>query len=272
MNAKPPQIFHNKVGVVMGVANRFSIATGIASVLRDMGAELIFSYLPDTTGKMATRVNKVLSPWNITLVEPCDVLDDQSIHAFFTKVQQTYGHIDFLVHSIAYAPLEDLKQKTINTSRQGFLKTMNVSVYSFLACAQKAAQLMNQGGTILTMSYYGGQKVVPGYNVMGIAKSALEAAVRYISYDLGAKGIRVNAISAGPIKTLAASAVGVSKMLKHYEDISPLQSTVSQKQVGESAAYLLSHLSSGTTGEVVHVDGGYHIMGLHKADEATKTS
>lgn len=257
-----PPLFQGKVGVVMGVANQFSIATGVAQVLRAMGAELALSYLPDPKGKMARRVRKVVDPWKPGYWAPCDVLSDASIADFFEGLAQTYAKVDFLVHSIAYAPLEDLKKSTLETSRQGFLDTMNVSVYSFIACLRAASEVMKDGGSVVTMSYYGGEKVIPGYNIMGVAKSALEAAVRYSAYDLGPRGIRVNAISSGPVKTLAASAVGVSKIIQRYRGLSPLQKNISQQDVGLSAAYLLSDLARSTTGEVLHVDAGYHVMGL----------
>lgn len=257
-----PQLFGGKVGVVMGVANQFSIATGIADVLRRMGAELAFSYLPDPKGKMAARVLKVVEPWQPKYWAPCDVLSDASIAEFFSGLAHAYESVDFLIHSIAYAPLEDLKKNTLKTSRQGFLDTMNISVYSFIACLDAVSDLLVDGGSVVTMSYYGGEKVIPGYNIMGVAKSALESAVRYGAYDLGTRGIRVNAISAGPLKTLAASAVGVNKIMKRYEGLSPLGRNITKTDVGLSAAYLLSDLARSTTGEVLHVDGGFHVMGL----------
>ena len=257
-----PPLFKGKVGVVMGVANQFSIATGIADVLRDMGAELAFSYLPDPKGKMAARVQKVIAPWSPKYWAPCDVLSDASIATFFQGLAQVYGKVDFLVHSIAYAPLEDLKKSTLETSRAGFLETMNISVYSFIACLRAVKDVLRDEGSVVTLSYYGGEKVIPGYNIMGVAKSALEATVRYGAYDLGERGIRVNAISAGPVKTLAASAVGVSKIIQKYQGLSPLKRNISKRDVGLCAAYLLSDLARATTGEVVHVDAGYHVMGL----------
>lgn len=255
------KMFEGKVGVVMGVANQHSIAAGVSKVLVDMGAELAFSYLPDEKGKMETRIRKVVDEWEPKIVHPCDVSDDDSIKAFFAAVEKQYGKIDFFVHSVAFAPLDDLKCRTIDASRAGFLTAMDVSVYSFMATAREASKIMNEGGSIVTMSYFGGEKVIAGYNMMGLAKSALETSVQYAAYELGAEGIRVNAVSAGPIKTLASSAVGASKMLKMYGDIAPLGRNVTQDEVGKTTAYLLSDLSSATTGEVLHVDGGYHVMG-----------
>lgn len=254
-------LFEGKVGVVMGVANQHSIAAGVSNVLVDMGAELAFSFLPDETGKMEQRIRKVVDQWNPAIVSPCNVADDQSIIDFFAKVKEKYGKIDFLVHSVAFAPLEDLKCRTLDASRSGFLNAMDISVYSFMATAREAAKIMSPGGSIVTMSYYGGEKVIAGYNMMGLAKAALDSAVKYAAFDLGEEGVRVNAISAGPIKTLASSAVGASKMLKMYGDIAPMGRNVSQIEVGKTAAYLLSDLSSGVTGELLHVDAGYHVMG-----------
>lgn len=255
------KMFEGKVGVVMGVANQHSIAAGVSKVLVDMGAELAFSFLPDPSGKMETRIRKVVNEWDPALVLPCDVGSDDSIKEFFAAVAERYGKIDFLVHSVAFAPTDDLKCRTVDASRDGFLSAMDISVYSFLATSREASKIMNPGGSIVTMSYFGGEKVIAGYNMMGLAKSALETAVKYAAFDLGEAGIRVNAISAGPIKTLASSAVGASKMLKMYSDIAPLGRNVHRDEVGKTSAYLLSDLASATTGELLHVDGGYHVMG-----------
>ena len=264
MTDSPSQLSQTpKVGVVMGVANQHSIATGIAKVISAQGADLAFSYLPDTTGKMLTRVKKALADIPSKLIAPCDVGDDESIARFFAEVQSTYGNIDFLVHSIAFAAIDDLRKSTIETSRSGFLKAMEISVYSFLACTHRASQFMNAGGSVITLTYYGGEKVVPGYNVMGVAKSALDSAVRYASYELGSKGIRVNGLSSGAIKTLASSAVGASKMIKQVADIAPLPQPLTQQSVGEVAAFLISDAASSITGEILHVDGGYHVMGYY---------
>lgn len=254
--------FTGKVGLIMGVANRFSIATGISTILKEKGAELAFSYLPDVSGKMAARVKKVCDNWQPAFIAPCDVLDDQSIEDFFTQLSHHVSQIDFLVHSIAYAPIEDLKKNTLETSRAGFLKAMDVSVYSFMACAHQASRLMKNGGSIVTLTYYGSEKAIPGYNVMGVAKAALESAIRYGSYELGAQGIRVNGVSAGPIKTLASSAVGVSKMIKHTSSVTPLDTPLTQRHVGEATYFLVGDHSKAITGEIIHVDNGYHAIGM----------
>lgn len=253
--------FKGKVGVIMGVANQHSIASGVARVLTGMGAEIAYSYLPDEKGRMEQRVRKVVDQWEPKVVAPCNVGSDESVEEFFGEVKKQYDKIDFFVHSVAFAPMEELKCRTIEVSRQGFLNAMDISVYSFLSTAKAASAMMKPGSSMVTMSYYGGEKVIAGYNLMGLAKSALETSVQYAAFELGAEDIRVNAISAGPIKTLASSAVGASKMLKMYGDMSPMGRNVSQDEVGKTAAYLLSDLSSGTTGEVLHVDAGYHVMG-----------
>jgi len=221
-----------------------------------------FSHLPDDTGKMRQRVEKATEGLDPLFLEPCNVGNDGDIAAFFQQVKQHTPALDFFVHSIAFAPLEDIRCPTIEASRQGFLTALDISVYSFIATAKHAASLMPNGGSILTLSYFGGEKVVAGYNLMGVAKAALEAAVRYLAYDLGPKNIRVNAISAGPVKTLAASAVGdFTEMMGMYETISPLQKNVSLEEIGHTASFLLSSGASGITGEVLHVDAGYHVMG-----------
>ena len=251
-----------QTGIIMGVANQRSLATGIATQLHAQGARMGFSYLPDTSGKMQHRVEKAIEGFPSLFLEPCNVGADADIEAFFQKAQSYTPTIDFLLHSIAFAPLEDIRCPTVEASRQGFLTAMDISVYSFIATAKHAATLMPNGGSILTLSYFGGEKVVAGYNLMGVAKAALEAAVRYLAYDLGPKNIRVNAISAGVMKTLAASAVGdFSQMLGSHAATAPLQRNVTLEEIGNTAAFLLSPAGSGITGEVVHVDGGYHIMG-----------
>ena len=259
---KSNMLFENKKGVVMGVANERSIAAGISRVLSDQGASLAFSYLPDDRGKMKQRCTKAVENYNCALIEPCDVNSDESVASFFQKVQEVFGQIDFIVHSIAFAPIEDIRCPTIEASRAGFLQAMEASAYSFIATSRAASKLLNPDGAILTLSYFGGEKVVAGYNLMGIAKAALECSIKYLAYDLGPKKIRVNGISAGPIKTLAASAVGdFGDMLGMNAAIAPLQRNVTNDDVGNCAAYLLSHMASGITGELTHVDGGYHAMG-----------
>ena len=255
-------LFSGKTGIIMGVANQHSIAAGVAKYLVEQGAEIGYSYLPDTTGKMEKRVRKVVDQFEPKLVAPCDVNNDGSIEEFFANVKKTYDKIDFLVHSIAFAPGEDIKCPTLLASRQGFQVAMETSAYSFIATSRAAAPLMKDGGSIVAMSYFGGEKVVPGYNLMGLAKSALEMSVRYLAFDLGPDKIRVNAISAGPIKTLASSGIGgISAMLNMNAAIAPLGRNVDQEEVGKSSAFLLSDLSTGVTGEILHVDAGFHVMG-----------
>lgn len=256
------ELLKGKKGIVMGVANGYSIAASVADYAKQEGAELGFSYLPDDTGKMLNRIKKVVDKWEPKLLEPCNVNHEGDIEGFFAKVKETYGSIDFLVHSIAFAPLQDIRCPTAEASRAGFLNAMETSVYSFMATALEASKVMNPGGSIVTMTYFGGEKVVPGYNVMGVVKAALDSATRYLAYDLGEKGIRVNALSAGAIKTLASSALGDSSdMIGLTRSISPMQRNIETSEVGKSCCYLLSDLSSAVTGDILHVDGGYHIMG-----------
>lgn len=258
-------ILKGKRGIIMGVANEFSIAASVANFAHSEGAILGFSHLPDAEGapnRIARRVMKVAEPLGVKFLRPCDVTSDLDMDRFFSDVKAEFGHIDFLVHSIAFAPLEDIQCSTMNVSRKGFSTAMDISVFSFLGAARRAAQLMPDGGSIVTMTYFGGEKVVAGYNVMGVCKAALDSATRYLAFDLGPKRIRVNAVSAGPVKTLAASAVGdVDDMLQLYEMVSPMKRNVSADEVAKATGYLLSDLSSGTSGEIHHVDGGYHAMG-----------
>lgn len=254
--------FQGKKGVIMGVANNRSIATAVAETLHAQGASLGFSFLPDGTGKMEKRVASAIEQVGPAFLEPCDVGTDQGIQGFFGKVEQHFGQIDFLVHSIAFAPIEEIRKPTLEVSRQGFLQAMEISAYSLIAAAQAAAKMMTPGGSICAMTYFGGEKVIPGYNLMGVCKAALEHSIRYIAYDLGSKNLRCNGISAGPIRTLASSAVGDFKdMLKVNAAMSPLGRNVSQEDVGKAAAFLLSEHASAITGEILHVDSGYHIMG-----------
>lgn len=257
-------LFEGKKGIILGVANEYSIAAGVAKFLVKEGAQLGLNHLPDKEGRdrMAKRVRRVADPLGIQFVRPCDVSSDDDLKAFFAEVAGSFGSIDFMVHSIAYAPLEDIRCRTIEVSREGFRVAMDTSVYSFITAAHHASKLMADGGSMVTMSYFGGERVVGGYNLMGLCKSALEMATRYLAYDLGPRNIRVNAVSAGPIKTLASSAVSdLSQMLTLNSAISPLGRNVTIEDVGKSTAYLLSDLSSATTGEVHHVDCGYNIMG-----------
>jgi len=259
-----------KRGLVMGVANDRSIAWGIASKAHAHGAELAFTYQGDALEK---RVRPLAQSVGSMLVLPCDVADDASIDAVFAALKETWGKLDFLVHAIAYSDKEELKGKYLNTSRDNFVRSLDISCFSFTAVAQRAVPLMTSGGSLLTLTYYGSERVMPHYNVMGVAKAALEASVRYLANDLGDKNIRVNAISAGPIKTLAASGIGDFRyILKWNEYNAPLRRNVTIGQVGGSALYLLSDLSSGVTGEVHHVDSGYHSVGMVAVDSAPQVA
>jgi len=253
-----------KRGLIMGVANDRSLAWGIASVAAAHGATLAFSYQGDALGR---RVKPLAASVGSDFVEPCDVGDDASLDALFARVAAEWGELDFIVHAIGYADKEDLKGGYLKTSRAGFHLALDISAYSFTAVAQRAAPLMKSGGSMLTLSYLGAERWVPHYNVMGVAKAALEASVRYLAADLGAAGIRCNAISAGPIKTLAASGIGDFRyILKWNEYNTPLRRTVTTEEVGDSALYLLSDMSRGVTGEVHHVDSGYHVVGMKRPD------
>jgi enoyl-[acyl-carrier protein] reductase I len=257
-------LFDGKKGIVMGVANDHSIAWAIADYLHREGAQVGFNHLPDKDDRkrMERRVRKLAEPIGAKLIEPCDVAKDEDVQVFFGKVRDTFGTIDFLLHSIAFAPLEDIRCATLQASRAGFHLAMDISVYSLVAVARAAAPLMTQGGSIVTMTYFGGEKVVSGYNLMGVCKAALDCTVRYLAHDLGPQNIRVNAISAGPMKTLAASAVGdFDEMLTLHSSVAPLGRNVHPDELGKAAAYLLSDMASATTGELHHVDCGYSIMG-----------
>ncbi|WP_370515223.1 enoyl-ACP reductase FabI [Paracoccus sp. S-4012] len=253
-----------KRGLVMGVANERSIAWGIAQALAAEGATLAFSYVGEHLQK---RVEPLAASLGVPLVLPCDVGDDASMDALFARLQEEWGGLDFIVHGIAYSDKEQLRGRYADTSRENFRITMDISVYSLAAVTRRAAALMPEGGSILTLTYYGAERVMPHYNVMGVAKAALEASVRYLAEDLGKDGIRVNAISAGPIKTLAASGIGDFRYIMKWNELnSPLRRNVTQADVGKSALYLLSDLGSGVTGEVHHVDAGYHVVGMKAVD------
>jgi len=255
-----------KRGLVMGVANDRSIAWGIAKRLHEQGARLALTYQGDA---MLKRVRPLAQKVDAEILQPCDVADDESMDAAFEAVREQWGSIDFLVHAIAYADRDELKDEYVHTSREGFLRSLEISCYSFTAAAQRAAPMMNDGGSLLTLTYYGAERVMPHYNVMGVAKAALESSVRYLAQDLGDRGIRVNAVSAGPIRTLAASGIGDFRYILKWNELnSPLRRNVTQDQVGNSAVYLLSELSSATTGEVHHVDSGYHTVGMMAVDAA----
>ncbi|MFO7318450.1 MAG: enoyl-ACP reductase [Limnochordia bacterium] len=253
-------LMDGKKGVVLGVTNKRSIAWGITQVLRAEGAEVALTY----QGKRVEEsVRTLAAELDISVVLPCDVTEDAQIDALFAALGERFGKLDFLVHSIAFAPKEALEGEFVNTSREAFRIALDVSAYSLVALARGARPLMKDGGSIVTLTYYGAEKAVPGYNVMGVAKSALESAVRYLASDLGPEGIRVNAISAGPVNTVAARGIsGFTSMLKLHAERAPLRRNVTQLEVGQAALYLLSDLGSAVTGEVLHVDAGYHAMGM----------
>ena len=249
-----------KRGLVMGVANNRSIAWGIAKSARKHGAELAFTYQGDALKK---RVEPLAAELGGHVVGHCDVTDPASLDAVFAETGRLWDGLDFVIHAIAFSDKDELTGRYVDTSEANFTKSLLISCYSFTAVAQRAEKLMGQGGSLLTLTYYGAEKWMPHYNVMGVAKAALEASVRYLAADLGPKAIRVNAISAGPIKTLAASGIGDFRyILKWNEYNSPLRRTVTIDEVGDTASYLVSDMSRGTTGEVLHVDAGYHVVGM----------
>ncbi len=253
-----------KRGLIMGLANDKSIAWGIAKQLADAGAELAFSYQGEALKK---RVEPLAGQLGSDIVLPCDVNDEASIDALFAGLAERWGTLDFVVHAIGFSDKNELRGRYVDTSRANFAMSMDISVYSFTAVVQRAEKMMTSGGSCLTLTYYGAEKVMPHYNVMGVAKAALEASVKYLAEDLGKDGIRVNAISAGPIKTLAASGIGDFRyIMKWNEYNSPLRRNVTIDEVGKSALYLLSDLGSGTTGENLHVDAGYHVVGMKAVD------
>ncbi len=258
------QLMEGRRGLIMGVANDKSIAWGIAKACAGAGAQLAFSYQGEALKK---RVAPLTTSVGSDLVVPCDVGDSASLDALFAEVERAWGGLDFVVHAIGFSDKAELRGRYVDTTPDNFRRTMDISVYSFTAVCQRAAALMGPGGSCLTMSYYGAEKVMPHYNVMGVAKAALEASVRYMAEDLGKDGIRVNAISAGPIKTLAASGIGDFRYIMKWNELnSPLRRNVTQDEVGRSALYLLSDLGSGVTGEVLHVDAGYHAVGMKAVD------
>ena len=260
MSSKAMFNMKDKKGVVLGIANERSVGWGIASALHSCGAKLAFSYANESIKK---RVLPLAKECDSEIVYECDVSNDENINTFFKKIASHWNNLDFVVHSIAFSNKDELKGKYLNTSRKNFLNTLDISCYSFTAVCQEAQKYMQNGGQFLTLSYLGAERVMPHYNVMGIAKSALETSVKYLATDLGDKNIRVNAISAGPIKTLAASGISDFRyILKWNEYNSPLKRTTSIDEVGKNSIYLLSDLSSGVTGEVIHVDCGYHVVGM----------
>ena len=257
-------IMEGKRGLIMGLANDKSIAWGIARNLADAGAQLAFSYQGDALKK---RVDPLAAQLGSDIVLPCDVSDSASIDSLFDGLKERWDSLDFLVHAIGFSDKNELRGRYVDTSRDNFMMTMDISVYSFTAVMQRAEKMMTKGGAALTMTYYGAERIMPHYNVMGVAKAALESSVRYLAEDLGKDGIRVNAISAGPIKTLAASGIGDFRYIMKWNELnSPLRRNVTQEEVGKAAVYLLSDLGSGTTGEVLHVDAGYHVVGMKAVD------
>ena len=252
-----------KNALVTGIANNRSIAWGIAQQLHQAGANLGVTYLPDAKGRFEKKVRELVDPLNPSLFLPCDVQDDSQIETTFQALAEKWNTLDILIHCLAFADKDDLTGEFSATSREGFTKALDISAYSLTRLAKEAKPLMSNGGSILTLTYLGGVKVVPNYNVMGIAKAALEMSVRYLASELGSSNIRVNAISAGPIRTLASSAVGgILDMIHHVEQVAPLKRTVTQIEVGNAATFLCSDLASGITGQVLYVDAGYEIMGM----------
>ncbi len=258
-------LMSGKRGLIMGLANDKSLAWGIAKALHAQGAELAFSYLGEA---LERRVRPLAAEVGSDFLVPCDVGDMGSIDAAFAEVEKRWGRLDFLVHAIGFSDKNELRGKFVDTSLDNFLLTMNISAYSLVAVTKRARPLMGAGGSILTLTYYGAEKVIPHYNVMGVAKAALEASVKYLAMDLGPENIRVNAISAGPIKTLAASGIGDFRyIMKWNEYNSPLRRNVTIEDVGGAGLYMLSDLASGVTGEIHHVDAGYNVIGM-KAEDA----
>ncbi len=259
-------MFDGKKGLILGVANDRSIAWAIAKQIMDQGGECGFTHLPDRPDdekkKNRRRVSKCTDGHDAAkFLVPLDVCSDENIAEVMKTAADTFGKIDFLLHSIAFASLEDLRGDTVATSRDGFKLAMEISAYSLLAVANAAKDIMSDRASIVTMTYFGGERCVPGYNVMGVCKAALDASMKYAAHDLGPRGIRVNALSAGPLKTLASSAVGAKGMEALYEYMSPLGRNITHEEVGRTGAFLLSDMSDGITGEIMHIDGGYNMMG-----------
>ena len=263
-------IMKGKKGLIMGVANDRSISWGIAKKIASEGAEIAFTYQVEALKK---RVEPLAKSIGSSILIPCDVTDSLSMENTFEIIKKEWGDIDFLVHGIGFSNKDELRGKYYNTSSENFNQTMHVSCYSFTEACKLAEPIMNEGGSIITLTYFGSEQVMPHYNVMGVAKAALEASVRYLAVDMGEKNIRVNAISAGPIKTLAASGIGDFRFILKWNELNaPLKRNVSQDDVGNSALYLLSDLGSAVTGEIQHVDCGYHTVGMVAVDEAIKVS
>ena len=260
------QLMAGKKGLVMGVANERSIAWGIAKACHEQGAQVAFTFQGEALEK---RVRPLANSIGAEIIVPCDVTNAPSIDATFAEIEKQWGELDFLVHAIAFSNKDELRGRYLDTSPENFALTMNVSCYSFTSVAQRAVPLMKNGGSLLTLTYYGAERVIPHYNVMGVAKAALEASVRYLAADLGEQKIRVNAISAGPIKTLAFAGINDGRYILKWNELnSPLKRNITQEEVGNAALYLLSDLGTGMTGEIMHVDGGYHVVGMIKTSSA----
>ncbi|MBU1660482.1 MAG: enoyl-ACP reductase [Chloroflexi bacterium] len=254
------KLLEGKTALIFGIANKRSIAWGIAQAFHQHGAQLGFSYAGEA---LARRVHPLAESLGVTFLEPCDVSDDKAIQQVAQKAKAAFGGVDILVHSIGFADRDELQGPYYNTSRAGFHLAMDVSVYSFTALAQAFQPILRPGGALLTMTYYGSEKVAPNYNIMGVAKAALEASVRYLAYDFGPRDIRVNAISAGPIRTLASAGVsGFKMMYRHFTEYAPLQQEITKEDVGNTAVYLCSAMAAKTTGEIIYVDAGYNILGI----------
>jgi enoyl-[acyl-carrier protein] reductase I len=252
-------LLDGKKGLIVGVANKHSIAWAIAQSTSGQGAQLFFNYQND---RLKENVEELVATIPGSKAFPCDAADDAQVESLMNHVGKEAGKLDFLVHSIAFAPREELTGQFVNTTRKGFATALDVSAYSLVALTRAAVPIMTEGGSVVTLTYLGAERVVPHYNVMGVAKAALEATVRYLAHDLGPRNIRVNAISAGPIKTLAARGVsGISKMVDHHKEFAPLRRATEQGEVGDTALFLVSSLGRGITGEVIYVDGGYNILG-----------
>lgn len=257
-------IMRGRRGLVLGIANNRSIAWGIAKAARQAGAELALTYQGEALKK---RVEPLAAELEALVVGHCDVTEAATMDAVFAAVSEAWGGLDFLVHAVAYSDKDELTGRYVDTTPANFARTLDISCYSLTALAQRAEPLMRQGGSILTLTYYGAEKVMPHYNVMGVAKAALEASVRYLAADLGPAGIRVNAVSAGPIKTLAASAIGDFRYILKWNELNaPLRRTVTVEEVGQAAVFMLSDMGRAVTGEVVHVDSGYHVVGMKAPD------
>lgn len=252
-----------KNALITGIANNRSIAWGIAQQLHQAGANIGVTYLPDDKGRFEKKVRELVTPLNPTLFAPCDVQNQSQVDATFEEIKKTWGRLDILVHCLAFADKEGLMGNFTDISKEAFTQALEISTYSLTSLSRGAKPLMTEGGSIITLTYLGGVKVIPNYNLMGVAKAGLEMSVRYLAAELGSQNIRVNGISAGPIRTLASSAVGgILDMIHHVEEIAPLHRTVTQIEVGNTAAFLASDLSSGITGQVIYVDSGYEIMGM----------